>query len=175
MIDLSLEDLEQILYTWLESYDGGQIPNKGDERKLAFIQLFKDLEAKGLTKEEVVRLARQHQHRITKLCYNSNYHNHKKLAIWKDMVERNFKGALALYNPAARGKVTQEDIHAQTPDNSTIELPKTEIKNAPKEHIQESPVQFAPELDISMFDGIQQPDPVYDAEMSKILGFDSDE
>jgi hypothetical protein len=158
------EDLEIILMAWRNSH-GGQIPKTDTERQLAFLQLFANLNANGLSRQEVVSLVKCKAVLIESYCYNPNHRPISKLQIWKQLVHKNLIQALTVYNPPKEGVVTEQQIKALQ------ELPA--IKPSIKSDINEEYVQKGKELDKSIFSNIPEPPPIdADAFLQELEGED---
>ncbi len=172
-------DFEQIIISWKD--ERGKIPWQDEPRIQAYLDLINTLVTFGYSKEDIT--ARTNVNQIIHESHNSNSKKASKwaancLRTWKVAVTRYWPLEIVKYDHEAASAKRDKNLETQAlRDARTIEsLPTKEEyegSNDSEESLEDAPMKrYGKEWvdDPKMI----KPEVIYDAEMSKFLGFDDE-
>lgn len=156
-------ELDYTITEWLEKLEDGKLPRGKDEQVEAFMLLLKTLKEEHGYEKGGLSLVRS---KVLIACTNPNS---KKLATWKNILEKHFNIAVTRIWPSTFVELTEEEKNP-----TKFKLTQASKPDKVEEEVEEVP-RYGKELNRAIFDKTPVPEVQVDEELSEMLGFDSDE
>lgn len=162
-----MQDLDYTIEGWLAKLENGKLPRGDDERIEAFMILLKTLKQNGYDKSGL-SLVRS---KVIIECTNPTV-GPKKLAIWKNILEKQFNKAVVRIWPEQFAELTEEE---KNPEKFKL-TPSTPKPDKIEEDIRpEETPRMGREITPAMLDRVEKPIVIYNEDFDKLIGIDSDE